>query len=259
VPEREPSAETEALQRPAASPASDNARLTALPHAIGNAAMGRLLRSAAGPDVVRRMLARDYEYGGMAKAVTATADASLGINDRPASARFWNAYKTVSYAVYHGEDMRDEVWKVVGGSVGRSFLGGNTCATRVSWAFNNCGWPVRTLATPDGMRKVKFFYNDPKVSLEGKAGDGKWYIVGAPDMEGYLTLRWGRRDAYCRTNADVEAFEATLAPGQMAIFAGAEHTGAIMGRDVAAGFSYRDAYVMTDPHVVPVSIWKLPE
>jgi Type VI secretion system (T6SS), amidase effector protein 4 len=250
-----------------------------LPAVIGNAAIGRLLRSSDGPVQLRRalgahlepgllaaasrrpILARDVEPGEGMEVIKGNAPAApkaLGPKDRPSSAQFWDSYRSVSYAIYHGEEMRDDVWKYVGGSIGDDFTGGNTCATRVSWAFNNLGWPVRTLTTPSNMFKVKFFFNKPGVEYKGKSGDGKWYIVGAPDMESYLTLLWGKPDSRLKTNEKAKTFEGTLAPGQIAIFAGAHHSGAIMGQDSAAGFNYHDAYVESDPGVMPVSAWILP-
>jgi hypothetical protein len=154
--------------------------------------------------------------------------------------------------------MRDDVWKFVGGSIGSDFTGGNTCATRVSWAFNRIGWRVRPIKTPAKMFKAKFFYNSPKVTFAGKAGDGRWYLVGAPDMETYLRLLWGKPDVRCTSNQQVKDFEATLAGGQIAIFAGPHHSGAIMGQDADGGWSYSDAYAKTDPGVMPISAWTLP-
>ncbi len=90
------------------------------------------------------------------------------------------------------------------------------------------------------------------------AGDGKWYIVGAPDMESYLTLLWGKPDVHIKTTDDAKKLEGTLAPGQIAIFAGPHHSGAIMGQDPGAGFAYHDAYVESDSGVMPVSAWTLP-
>jgi hypothetical protein len=239
----------------------------ALAVSIGNARTGRLLRSPAAPLLLRRavggssrgILARDIEPGeGMEVSKGRAAPKPLGPKDRPSSAEFWGAYKAVSYAVYFGEEMKDDVWKHVGGSVGDDFQGGNTCATRVSWAFNLLGWPVRKIPTPSTMWKVKFFYNNPRVTFGGKAGDGKWYIVGAPDMESYLTLLWGKPDVHIKTIDDAKKFEGTLAPGRIAIFAGPHHSGAIMGQDPGAGFNYHDAYVESDSGVMPVSAWTLP-
>jgi hypothetical protein len=258
-----PAQKTETDAAPAAAPRT----LQALAASIGNAEMGRVLASPEARLLLRRalhgsdrsILSRDIEPGEGMEVIKGRDTAKpLGASDRPSSSQFWGTYKSVSYAVFHGEEMKDDVWRFVGGSVGDDFQGGNTCATRVSWAFNNLGWPVRKIPTPASMFKVKFFFNNPKVTFGGKAGDGKWYIVGAPDMESYLRLLWGKPDARLKTNAEATTFEGTLSPGQIAIFAGAHHSGAIMGQDSSAGFTYRDAYVESDPDVMPVSAWTLP-
>jgi hypothetical protein len=209
----------------------------ALQQAIGNAAMGRLLRS--------RVLARDFELDPstfLRPMDTAAAERELGPNDRPPSKNFWNAYSQVSYEKWHGEEQRNNVWEFVGGSVGKMFENQNTCACRVSYGFNYGGWPIT-----GGL----YFVNYTNVVYKGKAGDGKNYIVGAPAMEKFLTKRWGPPDAKLKTNADATTFEGTLADGQTAIFAGDHHSGIIMK-------GHKDAYVQSDPDVMPVSAWKLP-
>jgi hypothetical protein len=224
--------------------------ITALQQAVGNGAFGRLLRTPDGREAIgrlsggasRRLLARDFELPPAVKQLDAPAERELGPNDRPSSNRFWIAYSQVSYEKWKGEENKNMVWEFVGGSVGKMFEGQNTCATRVSYGFNYCGWPIT-----GGL----YFVNYPTVTYKGKVGDGKNYIVGAPAMETYLTKRWGPPDATPKTNGEVKAFEGTLAPGQMAIFAGPHHSGIISQ-------AHEDAYAKYDPDVMPVSAWKLP-
>jgi hypothetical protein len=243
--ERTPTAEPERAVPPVLAPAGGGtlASLTALQRSIGNAAMGRL---------ARRLM--------RTQAMNAEADRELGPNSRPSGRRFWMAYDAIGYHRFAGEEARARVWAMVGGSLGQQFDGGNTCATRVSYAFNRCGWRIGPMATPAGQSlfKMKFFKNESSVTFKGKAGDDLWYLVGAPDLETYLKLRWGPPDAALKTNADAIAFEARLAPGELAIFTGAHHAGLIMGKDPdSPGAGYDDPYVKTDPDVVPVSAWKL--
>jgi hypothetical protein len=158
---------------------------------------------------------------------------------RPASSSIWAAYSQVGYNVWSGEPMRNKVWEHIGGSIGKRLEGENTCAARVSWAFNNGGFAI------SGGRK---FYNDPKVTYKGNKGDGKFYIVGAGNMQDYLTALWGKPDAMLLDNAAATTFEASLQPGQVAVFAGFHHSGIIRQ-------GYSDAYVKSDPGVMPVAAW----
>src|SRR5262249_10493332 len=155
----------------------------------------------------RRTLARDFELD-LSTLLRPSDEAELGPTSRPSGKRFFDAYRWVRYRFMTGED----VWQGAGGSVGRAFHGAGSCAAGVSWAFNNCGWPIRALPTPPGIRWVKYFFNDPAVTYAGNAGDAQLYIVGAPDLETYMRMAWGRTDAYLRTNDDVKLFAETLAP-----------------------------------------------
>lgn len=163
------------------------------------------------------------------------------VSMRPTGGSIWAAYSQVGYNVWSGEGQKNEVWKHLGGSVGKKYLGGNTCAARVSWALNYGGFPVT------GRGEI----NDPKKSFAGKKGDGKSYIVWVPSLQGHLTNVWGRPDRILSTNAAAVAFENTLGPDEVAVFAGPHHSGLIKK-------GYSDAYVKSDPGVMPVAVWKLP-
>jgi hypothetical protein len=160
---------------------------------------------------------------------------------RPMGSSVWAAYSQVGYNVWSGEDQKNLVWAHIGGSVGKKYENGNTCAARVSWSLNHAGYPV-----VGGER------NDPRKQFRGKKGDGLNYIVWVPSLQGYLTRQWGQPDALLGTNSEVLDFEATLAPDEVAVFAGPHHSGLIRQ-------GYTDAYVMSDPGVMPVAVWKLPQ
>jgi hypothetical protein len=242
----------------------------ALQHAIGNAAMGRLLRG--------RMLARDS-----VRAMDAPAEREIGPNDRPPAKAFFEAYSKVSYDVWkkgvnpsgvHPEKQQNGPWEFIGGSVGKMFgatdpdnpaagphRAEHTCAGRVSWALNH-GFAATQI------KSGAMFYNDPKVTYAGKPGDGKNYIVGAPAMQTYLTKMWGPPDvklsnldlegidvstrATIKTEGDASALRTRLGPTGVAIFAGAHHTGVISQQ------LKTDDYVYYDPTVVPAVAWILP-
>jgi hypothetical protein len=177
------------------------------------------------------------------QAILAALDArakKAHVSVRPLGSSIWAAYSQVGYNIWHGEDMKNKVWEHIGGSVGKKYTGGNTCAARVSWAFNNGGFPVSGGEV-----------NDSNVTFSGKKGDGKNYIVWVPSLQNYLTSRWGKPDAMLTTNAEATAFETALNPGEVAVFAGPHHSGLIMQ-------GYSDAYVKSDPDVMPVAAWKLP-
>jgi len=177
------------------------------------------------------------------------AAAAKGSHLRPQSSTIWAAYTQVSYAKWQGEENKNKVWEFVGGSVGQGFEGENTCATRVSYAFNYGGFPIR------GAKPGWSYYNKPSVDYKGTKGDGKSYIVSAPYMAEFLTAKWGPPDAKFKAgaagNAEAKAFEGTLKSGQVAVFAGPHHSGLIKQ-------GYADAYVFTDPGVMPAVAWILP-
>ena len=147
----------------------------------------------------------------------------------------------MGYNVWSGESLKNKVWEHIGGSVGKKYVGGNTCAARVSWSFNNGGYPIAGAGET----------NDSGTTYKGKKGDGKNYVVWVPSLQNYLTSRWGKPDKTLASNAEAVAFEATLNPGEVAVFAGPHHSGLIMQ-------GYSDAYVKSDPGVMPVDVWKLP-
>ncbi|WP_448003112.1 T6SS effector amidase Tae4 family protein [Agromyces bauzanensis] len=163
------------------------------------------------------------------------------VSMRPTGSGIWAAYSKVGYNVWSGEGQKNEVWKYLGGSVGKKYLGGNTCAARVSWAMNYGGYPVT------GRGEI----NDPRKTFAGKKGDGRSYIVWVPSLQGHLTNVWGAPDRILRTNAAAVAFEKALGPDEVAVFAGPHHSGLIKK-------GYSDAYVKSDPGVMPVAVWKLP-
>ena len=163
------------------------------------------------------------------------------VSMRPGGSSIWAAYSQVGYNVWSGESLKNEVWKHVGGSVGKKYVGGNTCAARVSWALNYGGFPIT------GRGEI----NDPRKTFSGKNGDGKSYIVWVRSLQSYLTSVWGSPDQMLTSNADAVAFENALGPDEVAVFAGPHHSGLIKK-------GYSDAYVKSDPGVMPVAVWKLP-
>jgi hypothetical protein len=246
--------------------------LTALPHAIGNAAMGRLLRSIA-----PAMVARDHVLEMNAPAVR-----EIGPNERPPGAAFFQAYSQVSYDVWkgvnpageHPQKQQNGPWAFIGGSVGKMFgatdpaqpekgpkFAEHTCAGRLSWALNHC------FAATE-IKSGAMFHNDPNVTYAGKPGDGKNYIVGAPAMQAYLTKKWGPPDvkiagldadgvdvmtgATVKVEGDASALRKRLGPNGVAIFAGAHHVGAITQQ------LKTDDYIYYDSDVVPAVAWILP-
>jgi hypothetical protein len=167
---------------------------------------------------------------------------------RPQSSTVWAAYSKVSYAVWHGEPQKNKAWEFIGGSVGKGFVGQNTCAARVSYAFNYGGFPI------SGARPLWSYRNDPNTSYGGKSGDAKNYIVSAPYMQEFLTAKWGKPDASIRKGEEASALEATLRPDQVAVFAGPHHSGLIKQ-------GYSDPYVLQPDdggRVMPVVAWILP-
>jgi hypothetical protein len=160
---------------------------------------------------------------------------------RPLGSSIWATYSQVGYNVWSGEEMKNRVWEHIGGSVGKKYVDGNTCAARVSWALNYGGAPI----SGHGEK------NNPETTFKAKKGDGKNYIVWVPSLQSYLTSQWGKPDAMLSSNDAVVEFEAKLRPGEVAVFAGPHHSGLIMK-------GYSDAYVKTDSDVMPVAAWKLP-
>ena len=246
--------------------------LATLPHAIGNAAMGRLLRSIA-----PAMVARDL------REMNAPAEREIGPNQRPPGAAFFQAYAPVSYDVWKkgvnptGETPEKQAngpWAFIGGSVGKLFgasdpdhpekgpkFAQHTCAARLSWALNH---GFAATAINSGV----MFPNDPNVTYAGKPGDGKNYIVGAPAMQSYLTKKWGAPDvkigaldaegidvmtgATVKVEGDASALRKRLGPNGVAVFAGAHHVGVISQR------LKTDDYIYYDSDVVPAVAWILP-
>lgn len=194
---------------------------------------------------VTRFLAGWPEQQTILSALDAAPGAKRGAL-RPASSSIWTAYSNLSYDVWKGPDKRRNVWEFIGGSVGGGFgpRDDNTCAARVSYAFNYGGYPIR------GAKPGWSYPNDPKTTYGGKSGDAKRYIVSAPYMQEYLTTKWGKPDATLRDKQEAANFELTLRPDQVAVFAGAHHSGFIKQ-------GYRTDYIHSDPDVMPVVAWKL--
>ena len=162
---------------------------------------------------------------------------------RPSTAAFWQAYQQIGYNKWTGEDKTHEVWKFIGGKVGQLFDGQNTCAARVSYGLDYGGAPITPFS-------ANSFFNASSASFEGKAGDDKAYIVGAPAMETHLTKLMGTPDATLTTGKESKDLEDSLPTGLGALFAGDHHSGLIMK-------GYSDPYVTTSG-VLPVSAWKIP-
>lgn len=258
----------------------------ALQRAIGNAATGRVLRSPAGADALGRPSGSYPHRNRLARLPTldAPAEREIGPRDRPPSKAFFDAYSKVSYDVWKRdanppgvdpEKQQNGPWEFIGGSVGKMFgatdpsnpaagprKAQHTCAGRLSWALNHS---FAATAIKGGVS----FYNDPKVTYAGNPGDGKYYIVGAPAMQTYLTKLWGPPDKKL-SNLDVEgtdpatgsrtktaegdasALRTSLGPDKIAVFAGAHHVGVISQKLVT------DDYIYYDPDVVPAVAWILP-
>ncbi len=255
--------------------------------AIGNEAVGRLLRSPSGREALgraaragprrNRLLARQLV------AMDAPAEREIGPRERPPAKAFFPTYAKVSYDVWKrgknppGEDegkQQNGPWAFIGGSVGRMFgasdpsnpnagprLPQHTCAARLSWALNH-GFAATAI------KSGVMFYNDPNVTYAGKPGDGKNYIVGAPAMQTYLTKQWGAPDVKLskldvwgidvstgtdvKTDGDASALRTRLGPEGVAVFAGAHHVGVISQK------LQTDDYIYYDPDVVPAVAWILP-
>ena len=243
-----------------------------LPHAIGNAAMGRLLRSIA-----PAMVARDL------REMNAPAEREIGPNERPPGAAFFQSYAPVSYDVWKkgvnptGEHPQKQAERPVG--VHRRL--GRQAVRRQRSGPPGEGPEVRPahlrraaqLGAEPRLRRDRdhsgvMFPNDPNVTYAGKPGDGKNYIVGAPAMQAYLTKKWGAPDvkigaldaegidvmtgATVKVEGDASALRKRLGPNGVAVFAGAHHVGVISQR------LKTDDYIYYDSDVVPAVAWILP-
>jgi hypothetical protein len=160
---------------------------------------------------------------------------------RPDSAEFWNVY--LNYDKYATQNA---VWKVIGGSIGESYgPDENSCAARVSYGLNYGGAPVQQFSAAS--------VNLADHKYEGKAGDGKRYIVSAKQMAANLEKNWGKPD-HKLTKREQIAKLANQLGSKCAIFAtrnppqGHGHAGVLK-----AGYS--DPYIETE---LPVDVWVLP-
>ncbi len=158
---------------------------------------------------------------------------------RPSGGDIWHAYQDVGYDKWQGEEQRDNVWEFIGGSIGRTFAGQNTCGARVSYALNH-----------GGSRLGSGVMNAPETDYKGKKGDGLYYIVWTPQLIGYLQVVWGEPEKVLSSKKELDDFEASLKSDEVAVFvndAGA-HTGLIKK-------GYKDPYVDGE---LPVLVWRLP-
>ena len=133
------------------------------------------------------------------------------------------------------------MWEHIGGSVAKKFSPRETCAARVSWALNYGG---HRLSGDRGS------VNDTRTQFKGNYGDGQRYIVWVPTLQDHLTNIWGKPDKVLHSKKAAIAFEASLKPDEVAVFAGPKHAGMMKT-------GYNDPYVKTDAGVLPVSAWKL--
>jgi hypothetical protein len=227
---------------------ADIARLTA---ALSKDEL-QTLRTAVETELRAWGRAVDHVLAGIDKSA-----AAKGGGIRPESSSIWSAYDSVKYKPNGPGSWaglaQEEVWDFIGGHVGNAFgPHENTCAARLSWALNSGGMPVTEY-------EAGWTYPNPvdRVDTKGPShrhGDGKKYIVSAPYMETYLTKKWGKPDAHLKTNDDAKKLALGLKGQQVAVFAGHHHVG-VMRQYTTDG--YKDAYVFTDPGVMPVSAWLL--
>jgi len=172
----------------------------------------------------------------------AAATARRVVTGRVSSRGFWAAYP--DYNIMNN----NMVWDLLGGSLGAEYgpRSENSCATRVSYGFNNMGGADIPEGTPYA------YQNRKAVSYKNRPGDNKFYIISAGRMKEYLTTKWGRPDSRPNTVAKLNNFVSALAPGQIALFAtwgehGHGHSGVL-----------KQGY--QDPHVtgfLPVDVWAL--
>ncbi len=166
---------------------------------------------------------------------------ALNTSDRPDSTKFWDAY--LNYDKY---TTQSAVWKVIGGSIGESYgPDDNSCAARVSYGLNYGGAPVKEFSAASvNLKDHKY---------EGKAGDGKRYVVSAKQMAAYLQKNWGDPDHKLKKREEIAKLVKELG-SKCAIFAtpdppqGHGHAGVLKD-------GYSDPYIETE---LPVHVWVLP-
>jgi hypothetical protein len=161
---------------------------------------------------------------------------------RPSSKAIWDAYQDVGYMKWKGEDQKIEVWKFIGGRVGKLFQNEHSCAARVSYSMNYGGDPINKYDNKESYR------NDASSDFNGKAGDDKNYVVGAPGMGKYMAANYGPADLTLKDGMAFIEFQNGLNSDQTAIFVGSGHCGLVRK------YGYRDPYVLTE---LPVQVWKL--
>jgi hypothetical protein len=159
---------------------------------------------------------------------------------RPMSSNFWSAY--LNYDSY----TQDQVWDKIGGSIGELYgpANENSCAARVSYGLNYGGAPLG----PFDQASV----NLPDHVYNGKAGDGKRYIVSAKKMAEYLKAQWGNPDFNVRTATELVQVIGNLG-SKCAIFATPNPPGG-RGHSGALKVGYSDPYINSE---LPVDVWVL--
>jgi len=133
----------------------------------------------------------------------------------PYSQDFWNAY--LNYDKYRTQD----VWNTVGGSLGTTYMGENSCATRVSYGLNYGGEPI-----PAGVDGGNRNYG----------GDNLRYILSARELRKYLNKEWGSPTTTLNSYSDVMNFQSSLKKGETAIVSSDGHASVLTN-------SYKDPYV----------------
>lgn len=156
---------------------------------------------------------------------------------RPVSSKVWTAYEQVAYDVLS----KDQVWEVIGGSVGK-LLGekhGDSCAARISWSLNHAGYPIRG-------------------HVDYINSDGKNYAVKTRTLANFLRSAFGPPDTVISTPSDAETLERSLGPGQIAIIVSQRHAGIIKALRSDGLPEYREDPSWHNASLGPYQVWKLP-
>lgn len=168
-------------------------------------------------------------------------------DSRPPSSTVWVAYQEVAYPLdkYH-------VWAVIGGNVGKTLTGRDTCAARISRALNYGGFPIRSPYVD--------YINDRTAIFNGVPGDGMNYAVNTRTLENFLRSAFGPPDTEIRTRLDAEALERDLGSGQIAIAVSQSHAGIIKALNSDGLPGYREDPMWRKPRfgLGPFRVWKLP-
>jgi hypothetical protein len=131
------------------------------------------------------------------------------IAQRPDSGSFWRSY--MYYETYTSKGYtKNDVWRAIGGTLGASQMGENSCAARISLALIGC----------DGGFE---FSEDVTWLNSGGDYDGLRFIIRAADLEKNLILRWGTPDYQNVTSEQILAISDSLVGNQVAIIVSPEH------------------------------------